>query len=451
MFLEFISFLSSFEELLWSYVAFPAFLITGIFLTWKSRAVQIRKIPWVVKNFFSFFCRGSSCESSGVHPLKTFFACIGGCVGIGNVVGIALAVKIGGPGAVFWIWVTAFIGAIVKYCDVFLGMMYRVKVSDGWRGGPMYVLRKAFSQKWLVSLFCFLMCLYCVEIFQFSVATTNVAYNIGISKHYVALFFLALVAIAELGGVNRVGTICSAIIPAFIFIYLGLGLYVIGANIDQIPHVFGQIFTCAFTGHAAVGGFVGSTLLLAASQGMSSGCYSCDIGVGYASIIHSESSNTNPHRQAALTIFDVLLDTFGICTMSALIVLVTGAWTTTVDPTMIIQQAFSNYFPYMNWFIPILLSLLGYSVVTTYFCAGMKTASFLSPRWGRTIYYIYSAIILTIFSFVDTECAKSVMFGILAMLLLLNLSTTWRMRRMLNFDLDSQGEGETLREEIAVN
>lgn len=429
-------YLDSVESSLWVYFGFPAILAMGIYLTIKSRFVQLRKFPDVFRNFFSFLFQKDTPEqaANGVPPIKAFFACIGGAVGIGNIVGVTAAVQLGGPGALFWIWITAIVGSLAKYAEVYLGMRHRVKTADGYRGGPMYVLAKAFSSQWVVKVFCVLMCLYGVEIYQFSVMTSSVAENFDISKTYVVLVFLVLVILAELGGVRRIGSICSAIIPAFIVLYLGMGLYVLVACFDAIPSVISDVFRYAFTSHAAVGAFTGSALMFTISQGIKRACYCLDVGVGYASIIHSESSVQNPARQAALTIFEIFIDTFLICTMSIVMVLVTGTWTLDIDAMYLVQTALSQYFPYMNFFIPLFLFLLGYSTIITYFCAGMKTAVYLSPKRGRLLYYIYAIVALVVFSFADTTQANTVMMCVLAGLLATNFAAIWRLRNEIRFD-----------------
>ena len=438
MLLTVFDFFEHIEDSLWGYLGFPAILAVGCYLTYKSRLVQLRKFPQVMQIFFSFLLnkdKSSTTPAVGIHPLKVFFACVGGCVGIGNIVGITTAVQLGGPGAIFWVWITAIVGSLVKYSEVYLGMRHRVKVEGGFLGGPMYFLKKAFSGSWASKLFCVLMCLYGVEIYQFSVMTSSVSQNLGFPKVYVALVFLALVIAAERGGMKRIGSICSTIIPLFIFLYLGMGGYVLASCASAIPQVFADIFHYAFTPHAAVGAFAGSTIMLSLSQGIRRACYSCDVGVGYASIVHSESSVQNSARQASLTIFEVFLDIFVICTMSVVIVLATGVWTQDIDATYLVQSALSQFFPYMNFFIPFFLVLLGYSTIITYFGSGMKTALYLSPKYGRKIYYSYAIVALFLFSFVDTTDANTVMMCVLALLLALNLAAIWRLRREIRFDI----------------
>jgi len=437
------------EDFIWSYVGFPVILAAGIYLTFRSKFVQIRSFPLVCRNFYAFLTQKGHDQANGIHPLQAFFACIGGCVGIGNIVGVTTAVQLGGPGAIFWVWVAAMIGALVKYGEVSLGMRHRVTKPDGTtEGGPMYVLKKAFpAWNWPVKAFCVLMCLYGVEVFQFSSMTSSVSENFAIPKLYVALFFLALVLVAEMGGVKRIGKICSTLIPIFIMFYLSIGLYVLAHNYAVIPQVFLDIFQYAFTPHAAVGAFAGSSVMIGMSQGIRRACYSCDIGVGYASIIHSASAEKSVTRQASLTIFEVFLDTFIICTMSIVIVLSTGTWKEPIPSIYLVQNALTQYLPYMNYFMPVMLFLLGYSTIITYFCAGMKTASFLSPRFGRPMYYVYAVSALMVFAFFDTTQANTLMSFVLACLLALNVASIIKLRKDIDFTIESAPREVVLSQE----
>ncbi|MBS0654709.1 MAG: sodium:alanine symporter family protein [Verrucomicrobia bacterium] len=428
------------DDFLWSYVGFPAILFVGLWLSFRSRFAQFRCFPRICKMFVRLlFNKGVLVDESttrGVHPLTAFFAGLGGSVGIGNVVAITTAVQIGGPGAVFWMWLAAIAGSLVKYGEVFLGIHHRVPNKEGcFTGGPMIFLRKALGT-WAGVLFCVLMSLYGVEIFQFTVVASSISSCTGFDKVPVAIGLIGLVILAELGGVRRIGNICTAVIPLFIVLYLGMGAYVLLSNLEQIPAMCTTILSCAFTPHAAVGSFAGTSVLVAISQGVRRGCYSSDIGIGYASIIHSATRMKNPSHQGALVIFEVFIDTFIICTMSVFLVLLTGTWKQDLEPMHLVEAALANYFPYMQYFMPFFLFLLGYSTIITYFCAGVKTAQYAFPRYGRQLYYVYTVTILFIFSFVETGQALIVMSVVQAALLALNLVGICKLRKEIEYDFD---------------
>ena len=419
---------------------FPLLMFLGAYLSFKSKFVQIRKFPLVLKTFLCFFKVRTVCEQErGVHPIKAFFACIGGCVGIGNIVAICTAVQIGGPGALLWIWITAVVGMILKYSEVYLGLRYRiVNPNGGYSGGPMYYLKKVFKSTWIPQAVCILLCIYGVEVYQFSVMTNSISMNFDVNPLIVTGALLLLVIYAVSGGVARVGEISGALIPAFILCYLGMGLWVLWQNLPLIPTLFLQVFSSAFTGHAATGAFVGSGLMLTLSQGIKRGCYTGDVGIGYASIIHSESSAKIPEKQASLAIFDIFLDTFTICTTSIFVILLTGVWKEPMHESLLVQTALSKYFPYMNFFMPFFLFLLGYSTIIAYFCVGLKCAEFLSPKNGKIIYYVYGVVALTIFSFVETSQALLIMSLTQVLLLFINLYGFWKLQNEISFNLDAE-------------
>lgn len=434
----FLTWVSFFEDFLWIYVGFPLLILLGAFFSIKTKAIQIRKFPFVIKTFFSLLMkRNQKCE--GVHPIRAFFACVGGCIGVGNIVAICTAAQIGGPGALLWIWITALLGMLLKYSEVFLGIKYRVtNEKGGYNGGPMFYLKKVFKTSWVPSLVCVLLCIYGVEIYQFNIITASIVTNIGINKYVVIFVILGLVIFAGAGGVQRVGSISSAIIPVFLIMYMSMGLWVMFHHLDAIPGVLKEVFTSAFSGHAAVGGFAGSTVMMSISQGIRRGCYTGDVGVGYASVIHSETSVQKPSQQACLAIFDIFLDTFIICTTSVMLILVTGIWKEPMHESLLIQTVLSQYFPYMHIFMPFFLFLLGYSTIIAYFCVGMKCAEFLSPKRGKLLFYGYAVVALLIFSFVDSKQAIALMGLTQALLLLINVYGMFRLRKEIDFNFDEE-------------
>lgn len=438
------------ENILWGYLGVPLLLALGIYLTLKSGFFQIRKLPAIVKIFFSFF-KLSSQPANGIHPLKAFFACIGGSVGVGNVVGVCTAVQIGGPGALLWIWMAALAGMMVKYAEVFLGMRYRISHSGEYRGGPMYFLQKAFKNSFFPILICILLCIYGVEVFQFSVVTKSIAYNFGLDLYLVVTVFLFLVLFASSGGIKRVGTIASALIPVFVLIYVGMGAWVLWMNLYMLPEIFSQVISSAFTGHAAVGAFAGSSILLAASQGVRRGCYTGDIGIGYASIIHAETSTQNPEKQAALVIFEMFVDTFLICTTSVVIVLTTKVWQEPLEGILLIQTALGQYFSHMHIFMPFFLFLVGYATINGYLCVGLKCAEYLLPRYGRRLYFTYAIFALILFSFCDTIVAQSTMAVAGGLLLVINSVGIFKLRHEISFNLtEEREESGSLNEPVSA-
>lgn len=432
-------FFTNLDTLFWGYIGFSLIMILGVFFSFKTRFFQIRAFPAIFKTFFHFlFQRDRS--ATGIHPLRAFFASVGGMIGIGSVVGIVTAIQIGGPGALFWVWVAALLGSLIKYSEVFLGLKHRVaRASGGYDGGPMFFLAKAFKNRFIPYFVATILCLYGIEIYQFSVITSTIEHNWGIDHSFAVIGLLLVVFYAILGGVRRVSKICSSLMPFFMLIYIVMSFWVILNNIPLIPQMLEMVVTSAFTGHAALGGFAGSSALLAIQHGMSRLSYSADLGIGYDSIIHSESSATVPEKQARLAVLGVFLDCL-MCTLSMTLVLLTGVWNSTIPipASELVQTALSYYFPFMNIFMPCFLLILGYTTIIAYACIGMKCAKFLHPKLGVKIYLLYGALAWMLSSFFDQTTALLVMSLAQGCLLLINLTGLFKLRKEVCFVKDDE-------------
>ena len=430
----FFSAIAAINDFIWGYIAFFFILVLGAYFTFSSCLFQIRKFKAIIANFFEL--SHSQSASVGVHPLKTFYAAIGGCIGIGNIVGICTAIQIGGPGALFWTWIGGFFGTLLQYAEVYLGMIYRVSNKQkSYDGGPMYFLPKAFKNKWIAVVSSALLCLYGVEIFMFNVMTNTLVTNWHLNKFLVVGALLVVVLVVALGGIERVGLVGSKIIPPFVFLYLVMGLWIICIHLPELPHVLSVISKGAFTYQAAIGGFAGSSVMLAISMGLSRGAYSADIGIGHMSVVHAESSEKDPAKQAALAFMVVLLDTFVFCSMSAILVVLTEKWHTCPDVVLMVQEALAMHFPYMNIFMPLFLFLLGYTTIIVYIAMGVKCAKFISPKYGPPAYYAIATLGMTVFAFTDPTQAFIVESICGAILLIINSLGIFRLRKEVKFNL----------------
>lgn len=428
--------LSFLDEIFWGYIAFAFILVLGLFLTVKNRFAQIRDLPKISKTFFQFVNRSED-GVRGVHPLKAFFASVGGMIGVGNICGVVTAVQLGGPGALLWLWVAGMVGSVIKYSEIYLGLKYRVhNKRGGYDGGPMYFLRAAFKNRYLPIAVALLLCIYGVDVYQFSVVTDSLSQNLNIHRTLVVMGLLALVLASSLGGVNRLGRLCSYLMPFFLVTYFSMGLWILFCERELLPSIFLLVFKSAFTGHAAIGGFVGSSMIMAIQHGIARASYSADLGIGYDSVIQSESSTPHPERQARLSILGVLIDNI-ICTLSILIVLVTGLWMATpqIEGSQAVQEALSRYFPAMDIFMPLFLSIVGFTTIIAYLTVGIKCARFLHERLGPKIYVVYGVLALLTASFFEQKHALLVMSLSGALLLIFNLLGIFRLRHEISFHL----------------
>lgn len=425
------------EDTFWTYGGIPMLLSLGMYLSYKSNWFQIRQLPQVFSIFKGFITDEGKGKDRGVHPIHAFFASVGGCVGVGNVISVCTAVQIGGPGAVFWIWIAALLGMLVKYGEIYLGVKFRIKDrGNSFFGGPMIYLKKVPGGTWLAPLVTILMCIYGVEIYMFRIMTHSMSEGWGIPSNIVIIALLVMVLGIGQGGVRLVGKISTFVIPVFLVGFSLMSGWVFAMNFAKIPSMLGSIFIHAFTPHAAIGAFAGSSVIMAMSHGIRRACYTGDIGVGYASTIHAESSEAAPGKQASMGIMDIILDTFVICTLSMFIILLTGTWHQGFSEDFVVAESFKMYFNYVDVIWPFFIFLLGYSSLLAFFSAGRRSAMLLFPNHGSWLYVIFAGGAFLLFSFVGSlsQC-MAVMSITGALLLAINLYGLFYLKDEVVFDL----------------
>jgi AGCS family alanine or glycine:cation symporter len=426
--------LAQFDRIFWEYIGFTLVLAAGVYFTFITHGYQFTTLRHAATNIKALM-HDHDPNDRGAHPIRLYFASVGGMVGLGNLVAVVTAVTIGGPGSVFWLWVASFSGMLIKYSEIYLGLKYRVHNDhDGYDGGPMYYLQAAFKSKFLPIIVCVLLCIYGVEVSQFLILTDTFSKGYSINRWLVIGVLLAAVLYVGFGGVKRLADVCTILMPPFMLLYIGMCFWVIGHHFSELLHIIPVIFKSAFAGHAAVGGFAGSTLLVAAQYGTARAVYSGDIGIGYDSIVQSESRVKSPARQARVAVFSLANDTF-ICTLSCLVLLVTGLWTSTdgLLPSEYIPTALGMYFPHIGIFMLVLFFLAGFTTIVGYFVVGLKCARFLHAKYGQRLYIAYAIIAFVAFSFCDQASVMLIMSSSGGLLMLCNLLGVWKLRREIKF------------------
>ncbi len=423
------------NDILWSYVNFIVIILAGLFLTWLSRGAQFKALKNFKRNIAALVRDNKDNRGQGVNPFKLYFTSVGGMVGLGNIVSISGAVSIGGPGSIFWMWVASLIGMLMKYGEIYLGINYRVKNNkNSYDGGPMYFLQGAFKSKIAAYAASVLLCIYGAEVYQFLVLTDRVESTFNIDRYVVLGILLAMIFLTVVGGVHRLSNICSIMMPPFLLIYLGIAIYIIALNYSQLGEVFSVIFKSAFNGHAPIGGFAGSTMLMAAHQGISKGVYSGDIAIGYDSVVQSETRVVKPEQQATLAIYGLATDTL-ICTFTTLILVMTGGWYSfpEMEESDIIPTVLAPHIPYFDYFMTLLLFVAGFTTITAYLTVGIKCAEFINKKYGKYLYYIYALFAFIYFSHYDQTQVMEVMTFSGGILMLLNLSAIVKLRDKIKF------------------
>ena len=308
---------------------FPAFLIgTGIFFTIYLGFPQIKyfKHGWRVLSG-KYVKKDTEGDTT---PFQALTTALSGTVGTGNIGGVALAIFLGGPAAIFWMWVTAFLGMTTKFVEVTLSHKYREKLPDGsMSGGPMYYIENGLNMKWLAVVFSvclLLMCLGTGNMPQISSISVVLLDTFNIPKIVTGLVLSILVWLVIIGGIKRIAQIASKLVPFMAFWYIVGGLAVIISNYENIIPSIQSIFIHVFTPTAAVGGFLGASVAAALTRGVNRGLYSNEAGQGSAPIAHASSKTENPIEEGMVSILEPFIDTIIICTLTGLVILSSGVW-----------------------------------------------------------------------------------------------------------------------------
>lgn len=435
---RFFELLSRFDNFYWEYFGLLILILGGVYFTIQSKFLQFRVLAHPAKYIKDLFDEENHAHDHGTHPLKLYFSSIGGMLGLGNVAAVTVAITVGGPGALFWLWVAALLGMVIKYIEIYLGIKYRIPHGrKGFDGGPMYYLEAAFDGKVISSIACLLLCIYGSELVQFLMVADTVTevLHLDFNGRIIAVATLIIfVLYCSVGGITKHVAICSTLMPPFLVLYICMCCVVIFANGALVPEIIKTIFYSAFNGQAAVGGFAGSTMVIAAQNGIARMIYSGDIGVGYDSIIQSETRVKAPEKQAKMAIVSLAMDCI-ICTLSCLVILVTGIWKTGAKyhPSDLVMTAFKAYFSFAEEFMTIVICLAGITAIIGYLVVGIKCAKYLDQRFGQQIYltYVISAFVAS--SFLSQEKLIMIMSIVSGLLLFLNLMGMVKLRREIKF------------------
>lgn len=326
----------------------PLLLGTGLFLTIRLRGLQFRKLGPALR--LGLLQRkevgGGEGDISHYQALTTALAAT---VGVGNIAGVATAIALGGPGALFWMWVTGLVGMASKYSEAFLGSKFRVVDARGeQRGGPQEYLKQAISGPFgrilavSFAIFAALAAFGIGNMTQTNTIAASLDDQFGVPPLASGLAIMVLVGIVLVGGIKRIGAVTASLVPTMILLYLLAGILVLGANVTAIPGAFATIFTDAFTGTAATGGFVGSTVALALQFGVARGLFSNESGLGSAAIVAAAAKSHHPVRQGLVSMTQTFIDTLVVVTFTGLVIITSGAWTGSAEGAAMTAEAMSS-------------------------------------------------------------------------------------------------------------
>ncbi len=320
---------------------------TGVLLTAVTGAVQFRRLGTALVEVLGKIRRPASGAGS-VTPFQAVATALASTVGVGNIAGVATAIALGGPGALFWLWVSGLLGMGTKFTEIVVALHYRERDAAGtMRGGAMYTLRKIGLPRVGVA-FALLTSLAAFGIGNM-VQANSVAHSLqesfGAAPEVVGVVLVAVTAAVILGGIRRIAAFAEILVPFMSLVYLSGGLVILLTHLGELPRAVGLVLEGAFSGTAAAGGFAGSTVLLALRYGIARGLFSNEAGLGSAPLVHAAASTDHPVRQGLYGIFEVFVDTILICTTTGLVILVTGAWETGATGAALTGRAFGIGLP----------------------------------------------------------------------------------------------------------
>lgn len=397
------SIISTIYNYVWSNALIVLCAFSGIYFSIRLGFLQFRYIKTMMKLLFS-----SKKSDKGISPFQAFSLAISGRVGTGNIIGVATAIAMGGPGAVFWMWIIAILGAASAFTEAALGQLYKQEIDGEYRGGPAYYIEKGLGIKWYAVLFALVTILSCgfllpgVQSNSISAAITN-AFGIstfdfaGFSFNYVGLIVICLLALIIFGGVRRLGKASEIIVPFMAGIYILMALVIIALNYNQIPEVFTLIFRSAFDLDATFGGILGATI----AWGIKRGIYSNEAGQGTAPHAAAASEVKHPAEQGLVQAFSVYIDTLFVCTATALIILFTKKYNVIneetgefvvehipgVDYTGFTQAAVSAHFPSIgNEFVAVALFFFAFTTIMAYYYYAETNITYIFRNKNTKVY-----------------------------------------------------------------
>lgn len=323
------NFLNSFSGFLWG----PAMLVllvgTGIYLTIGLKFFTFRKMP----AGFAGIWKGRNSSGSGeISSFNALMTALSGTIGTGNIAGVATAIFLGGPGALFWMWMTALVGMATKFSEILLAMYYRQRSPQGnFVGGAMFFIERGLGPKFkflsvLFCIFCICACFGTGNMIQSNTVAESLASNFGVPNWVSAFGLFIIAAVVILGGIQRIGSFAGKVVPLMALVYVIVSLTVICMYADRIVDVFLYVVDDAFTPTAAQGGFAGATIMMAIRYGMARGVFSNEAGLGTAPIAHATATNDCSVNQAMLGMLDTFIDTIIVCSMTGFAILVTDMW-----------------------------------------------------------------------------------------------------------------------------
>lgn len=389
-------------------IAMMVLLITvGVFLSVRTGFFQFKRFGYTMKSTVgSLFDKNQHAkDKNSVSPFQAVTTALAGTIGTGSIAGLATALVLGGPGAVFWMWISALVGMVTKYSEIVLAIKYRERDESGaWRGGPMYYIKNGLGFKWLAVLFAVFAMIACIgtgNATQSNSIAGVLESNFSIAPWITGIVLTAIVGVVIIGGVKRIASVNEKLVPIMAVFFILASVVALICNAERIPAAFGLIFSEAFNFKAAFGGAAGYGILSAMRYGIGRGVFSNEAGLGSAPIAHSASSTNDPVKQGMWGVFEVFITTIIICTMSALVVLTSGVYTDafyagatpSVSGAALSSAAFNEALPYVGGYgIAVSTIFFALSTILGWAYYGEVCAGYLFKNHAKCAVWVYRIV-----------------------------------------------------------
>lgn len=418
--------LAAFAGFMWGPPLVVLLVGGGLFFTLHSRLLHFRYLGHSLDLLKGKYNLDSANAGGDITHYRALATALAGTMGLGNITGVAVAITVGGPGAIFWMWVTAIVGTSTKFYTASLAIMYRGYDDSGkLQGGPMYVIREGLGRRWLPLAWMFAIAgmVGTLPVFQINqlvqilrdliavpagLATPEQHFGFDLSAGIVLAVIIFSIAV---GKINRVSAVAAGMVPAMVVFYFTITAVLLLSHLDRIPAMFALIFTDAFTGNAVSGGVLGAVILI----GVQRGAFSNEAGIGTESLAHGAAKTNEPVREGLVAMMGPILDTLVVCTCTALALLVTDAWRGDAVGVTMTAQAYEQAFPgFGSYLLLLMVFVLSTTTVLTYWYYGSKCMGFLFGA-AREKYYMWAYMaLITVGAVASMEAMINLLDGVYA-------------------------------------
>ncbi|GAA1991756.1 alanine/glycine:cation symporter family protein [Isoptericola halotolerans] len=414
-------------DALWTWIVLPVVAVLGVYFTVRSGVVQLRLLPEMFRTLTNPAPKGPDGRAQSVSAFGAFTISAASRVGVGNIAGVGTAIAVGGPGAVFWMWLMAFVGGASAFVESTLGQLFKTRDADGFRGGPAYYMQRGLKARWMGILFAVILILcfpFAFSSLQANTISVTVATTAGVEGGGLAwgvgILLAVLTGLVIFGGVRRIAHVTQAVVPTMALVYLLTGLVVVALNAERIPDVVGAIFTDAFGFNEVLGATLGTVIM----QGVKRGMFSNEAGLGSAPNAGATAAVTHPVKQGLVQSLGVYFDTFVVCSVTAFIILVTGPDLANAAPGITLTQEalVASLGSWSNVLLTVIIFLLAFSSILGNYYYGESNIEFITTSRGVLQGY-RALVVLAILggSVASSELIWNTADGIMGLMALVNL------------------------------